>query len=191
MIEFFYDIGSPYSYLAAERLQGLEERTGAEVRWRPFLLSGVFRQVGDDPSVQLGPRRRYMVRDLGRWAARIGVPLNFPDSFPVNTLDAMRVLVRTERAKRPERSMSLFRALWGEGRDLSNPETLRNLVGEEGLALGAGVEAMERLEQTTEEAVARGAFGSPSFFVGRKLFFGNDRMDFLEAAILAQKEGDS
>jgi 2-hydroxychromene-2-carboxylate isomerase len=190
MIEFFYDIGSPYSYLAAERLQGLEERTGTEVRWRPFLLSGVFRQVGDDPSVQLGPRRRYMVRDLGRWADRIGVPLNFPDSFPVNTLDAMRVLVRTERARRSVLSRLLFRALWGEGRDLSNPDTLRGLVGEAALSLGSEVEAMERLEQTTEEAVARGAFGSPSFFVGRKLFFGNDRMDFLEAALLAQGDDE-
>jgi len=191
MIEFFYDVGSPYSYLAAERLQGLEERTGAEVRWRPFLLSGVFRQVGDDPSVQLGPRRRYMVRDLGRWADRIGVPLNFPDSFPVNTLDAMQVLVQTEKARRPELSRLLFRALWGEGRDLSNQQTLRNLVGEEAMERGSGVDSMERLERITEEAVARGAFGSPSFFVGRKLFFGNDRMDFLEAAVLSLREGGS
>jgi 2-hydroxychromene-2-carboxylate isomerase len=119
------------------------------------------------------------------------VPLNFPDSFPVNTLDAMRVLVRTEKARRPTLSRLLFRALWGEGRDLSNPETLRGLVGEAALSLGAEVDAMERLEQTTEEAVARGAFGSPCFFVGRKLFFGNDRMDFLEEAVLSQREETS
>ena len=132
-----------------------------------------------------------MVRDLGRWADRIGVPLHFPDSFPVNTLDAMRVLVCVGKAERPALSRLLFRALWGEGRDLSSQEILQEIVGKEALVMGARVESMERLEKTTEEAVARGAFGSPSFFVGRKLFFGNDRLGFLEEAVVGQKEEGS
>jgi len=99
----------------------------------------------------------------------------------------MRVLALTERSERAALSKRLFRAVWSDGQDLSNRSVLRDLVGEEGLEKGAMLDAMEHLEKTTEEAVARGAFGSPSFFVGRELFFGNDRIDFLEAVVMANK----
>ncbi|MEE2751853.1 MAG: 2-hydroxychromene-2-carboxylate isomerase [Myxococcota bacterium] len=183
MIEFFYDIGSPYSYLASERIEALAERTGTQVWWRPFLLSGVFREVGADLGMSLGPQQRNMVRDLGRWAQRMGVSLRFPEVFPVPTTDAMRLVVLAPRAERAELSHVLFRALWGEGRDLSDPSVLQDLLGDERANQVAQSEADLKLERITQEAIARGAFGSPSFFVGDELFFGNDRMDFLEEAL--------
>lgn len=189
MIEFFYDIGSPYSYLASERIEALAERTGARVWWRPFLLKGVFREVGADLGVKLGPQQRYMVRDLGRWADKLGVPLKFPKEFPVDTTDAMRVLVLAPREERSGLSHLLFRALWGEGREVSDKEVLKDLVGEERFSWLDDGNAHVKLERATQEAIARGAFGSPSFFVGRELIFGNDRLDFLEDVVVQSVAG--
>jgi len=183
MIEFFYDIGSPYSYLASERIEALAERTDTQVWWRPFLLSGVFREVGADLGVSLGPQQRNMVRDLGRWSQRMGLSLRFPKVFPVPTADAMRILVLAPRPERAALSHVLFRALWGEGHDISDRSVLQELLGKERIAQLEQSEADLKLERITQEAIARGAFGSPSFFVGDQLFFGNDRMDFLEEAL--------
>jgi len=189
MIEFFYDIGSPYSYLASERIEALAQRASSEVWWRPFLLTGVFREVGADLGVRLGPQQRYMVRDLGRWAQRLGVTLKFPSVFPVDTADAMRILVLAPRSERASLSHLLFRALWGEGLQISDREVLGNVVGEERLAWLSDDGADLKLERITQEAIARGAFGSPSFFLGNELFFGNDRLDFLEEAVERSSAG--
>lgn len=189
MIEFFYDIGSPYSYLASERIEALAERTNTQVWWRPFLLSGVFREVGADLGVSLGPQQRNMVRDLGRWAQRMGIALRFPKVFPVPTADAMRILVLAPRSERANLSHLLFRGLWGEGLDISDPSVLQDVVGKERMLQLEQSEADLKLERITQEAIARGAFGSPSFFVGDELFFGNDRLDFLEEALQRSSTG--
>ncbi|AKF09286.1 2-hydroxychromene-2-carboxylate isomerase [Sandaracinus amylolyticus] len=190
VIEFFFDVGSPYTYLAATQVTAIEARTGVRVRHRPFLLGGVFKATGNTPPAQVASRGRWMVQDLGRWAAKYGVPFAIASRFPLNTLATQRVLAAAERtggeAAVRALALPLFRAFWVEDRDVSSPAVLvevANACGLDGTMLVESAnapETKELLRASTEEAVARGAFGAPSFFVGDQLFFGNDRIGHLE-----------
>jgi len=182
-IEFFFDISSPYSYLAATQIDGVGARLGVPVTWRPFLLGGVFKAVGNQPPATLPARGRYMLADLHRWAAAYEVPFSFPSTFPMNTLLAMRALTALEPAQRPDATLALYRAYWGDDRDLTRPEVLADIIGEMPVARAVTPEVKGALRATTEEAVARGAFGAPTIFVGDKMFFGNDRLHFVVAAV--------
>ena len=185
-IDFFYDIGSPYSYLAATQVPRLAERTGAAVVWRPFLLGGVFKAAGNDMPARVPAKARWMLEDLSRWAKHYGVPFVFPPFFPPNTVRAMRACVAASRHGRvAEVSLALFRAYWCEGHDPSGEAAIRAAAEGAGLDGGALFAATDDpavkdgLRAATEEAVARGAFGAPSFFVGDALFWGNDRIELL------------
>ncbi len=182
-VEFFYDINSPYSYLAATQIAALSERTGHDVQWRPFLLGGVFRATGNQPPAALPARGAWMLKDLYRWAAMYDVPFSFPSKFPMNSLLAMRALTSIDPATLPDRSLAMFRAYWVDDKDLESPEVVASLLGSEAVAAAANQEAKDRLRASSDEAVARGAFGAPTFFVGDEMWFGNDRIPQLEHAL--------
>lgn len=181
-IEFFFDIASPYSYLASTQVDALAARVGVPVRWRPFLLGGVFRAVGNQPPVALAARQPYLLKDLTRWAAHYGVPFDFPSFFPVNSLVPMRALAGLPEAAVPAAAAALFEAHWALGRDPSDAAVLSELIGAEAVARASDGTVKAALRETTDEAVQRGAFGAPTFFVGDEMFFGNDRLHFVEAA---------
>lgn len=186
--EFFYDFTSPYSYLASTRVPDLSARTGAEARWRPFLLGGVLKAVGSSAPIENPAKARYMLADLERWSRRLGVTLRWPATFPVPTILALRCALAADRqGKVVSFSQAAFRAVWVDGRDLALPETVAALgdeVGLDGKALVASApDHKAALIQQTQEAIDRGAFGAPTFFVGGEMFLGNDRMDFLEEAL--------
>jgi 2-hydroxychromene-2-carboxylate isomerase len=196
-LEFFYDYGSPYSYLADSRLPELAERTGAEVRYRPMLLGGVFKATGNhSPAVQpCEAKRTHGFLDLRRWVAHLGVPFRVNPHFPVNTLLLMRTAVAAQRAGvfHPFHC-SVYPAFWAEGENLGEPEVIGRVLEKAGLDARALLEATgdpavkAELRATTEEAVARGVFGAPTFFVEDEMFFGNDRLDFVERAIARRGE---
>ena len=191
-IEFFFDVGSPYSYLAATQVPALAERTGAEVRWRPFLLGGVFKAAGNDMPARVPAKARWMLADLAANAAHLGVPFRMNSHFPVSTLAAQRALVAAESQFGPEVvptfAMVLFRAMWVEDRDVSVGDELAACAAEAGLEVARltphvqSDETKARLKEITEEAVSRGAFGAPTFFVGQQMFFGHDRLFLVEEA---------
>lgn len=196
-VELFFDVGSPYSYLAATQVAGLEERTGVEVRFRPFLLGGVFKESGNEMPARVASKARWMLGDLSRWAARYGVPFRMSSHFPINTLTAQRALTAAERLfgeDAMERlAMGLFRAIWVEDRDVSSGDELAFAVNAAGLdakALGAAIgdpAVKDDLRRATAEAVERGAFGAPTFFVGDAMFWGNDRLPLLEDHLRAMQ----
>lgn len=198
-VELFFDVGSPYSYLAATQVPALRERTGARVSFRPFLLGGVFKEVGNAPPGGLAPKARWMLSDLTRWAARYGVPFRMSSHFPTNTLGAQRALLAAERLFGEEAmerlAMALFAAMWAEDRDLGSGEELARCAAEAGIDGAALAEAVgdpavkEALKATTAEAVRRGAFGAPTFFVGDAMFWGNDRLPLLEDELRALSGG--
>jgi len=198
-LEFFFDYGSPYSYLANSRLPALIERTGADLHYRPMLLGGVFKATGNS-SPALEPceaKRSYGALELRRWVAHLGVPFRGNPHFPINTLLLMRTAVAAQHLDVFEPfHRVVYPAFWAEGENLGEPEVVARVVEKAGLDAHALLEAAAdaavkaELRATTEEGVARGAFGAPTFFVGDEMFFGNDRLDFVERALLDPGERD-
>lgn len=190
-LEFFFDYASPYSYLACQQVEAVAQRTGAELRWRPFLLGAVFKATGNVPPVNNAHKATYLFKDLTDWARHLGLPeFRIPDSFPINSLKANRLgLVAAEQGRIASFSHAAFRAAFAEGKDLSDPQVLEELARAAGLDPAAALaqldnqEIKDALRRNTEEAVGRGAFGAPTFFVGDEMFFGNDRLIFVEQAL--------
>ena len=178
-VEFFYDVASPYSFLAAIQMPRLAEK--ANVVWRPFLIGGVFKAVNNVMPASVPAKGKYMFTDLKRLFAYYNEPFRFPSRFPTNSLLAMRCLAALPDADRPDASLKLFRAYWGGAdADLSQADVLAELLGADVLAQASDEQVKATLKANTDDAVARGAFGAPTLFVGDKMYFGADRMFLLE-----------
>ena len=191
-LEFLFDVGSPTTYLAHKRLPDLIARTGAEVVYVPVLLGGIFKATGNASPVMVPAKGAYMGADMARFARKFGVPLNMNPYFPINTITMMRMAggVVGEEAF-PRLVDALFDAMWQGRRNMGDPEVLASVLSGAGLdpaallAIADSPEAKDRLKANTEGAVARGAFGAPTFFVEDEMFFGQDRLDFIEEALTA------
>ncbi|PWB34104.1 disulfide bond formation protein DsbA [Pseudomonas sp. SDI] len=191
-VECFFDLGSPASYLAWTQLPSLCARHGATLQWRPMLLGGVFQATGNASPAAVPAKARYSLVDLQRYAVRYGVPLNFSRFFPINTLTLMRGAMGYQ-LKQPQRFeaylKALFNGIWVEQQNLGDPQVLASVLAaagfspEEFVALVADVEVKQALKAATAEAVARGVFGAPTCFVAGEMFFGQDRLEFVEAAM--------
>lgn len=193
-IDFYYDVGSPYSYLAAQRIGDLAERTGRPVRWRAFLLGGVFK-LAENTSPAASPRKAaWVLTDLEREAARIGVPFSFHPDFPINSLHLQRACLAAER-RDPDLgeavARELFRAVWVDNvaqMDVSGFAAAVTRAGVDAAELFATAQEpsnKEALKAATSEAVSRGCFGAPSFLVDGALFWGHDRIEQLIAHLEA------
>lgn len=189
-LEFFYDFVSPYSYLAATRVEAEVARVGGTVRFRPFLLGGVFNATGNRAPMDTAAKARHMATDLGRWARRLGVPFAWPSKFPVLTVLPLRAAFAAEKAGQlVPFTHAVFHAFWAEGRDISDGAVVAEAAtraGLDGAALVAEAPAYkDALKAQTQEAIDRGAYGAPAFFVGQEMFIGNDRLDFALEALAA------
>jgi 2-hydroxychromene-2-carboxylate isomerase len=194
-VEFFFDFGSPASYLAWTQLPAICKAAGATLAYRPMLLGGVFQATGNASPVTVPAKGRYMLADLARFALRYGVPLRFNPHFPINTLTLMRGAVglqMREPARFDAYVTAVFNAMWVDGLHMGDPAVVAEVLGRAGfdaralLELTADPAVKDALKSATEEAVRRGAFGAPTMFVGDQMFFGQDRLDFVRDA-LAQR----
>jgi 2-hydroxychromene-2-carboxylate isomerase len=187
--EFFFDYSSPYTYLASTQVQALAARAGAEARYRPMLLGGLFKAIGT-PMVPVAtfsePKRRYIAQDLVDSAAYLGVPFRWSSRFPIRTVAPLRLTIAAGTP--PSLVDAIFHACWAEDRDISSPEVLRAILDEVGLDPGLLDRAQEpeikqALTTATSEAVAAGVCGAPSFLVRSHLFWGQDRLDLVEKTL--------
>lgn len=192
-VEFYFDFGSPTTYLAWTQLPALCAETGATLVYRPMLLGGVFQATGNASPVTIPSKGRFMMQDLKRFAQRYQVPMQFNPHFPINTLTLMRVATGVQM-RQPERFddlvSSIFIAIWVDALNMGDPAVVAKVLAGAGfdaqelLVLTADPEVKETLKATTESAVKRGVFGAPSMFVSDELFFGQDRLDFVREALL-------
>jgi 2-hydroxychromene-2-carboxylate isomerase len=192
-VDFFFDFVSPYTYLAQTQLPALKTRSGATFRLWPMHLLNLMKRVGNSPTTVLcANKMKYATADIGRWVARYGVPFQFnPHVFAADQSLALRAaLVAQDQGVEDAYNRAVFSAFWAEGADVNDGARLAEGLNAGGLDGSALLETAnearygERLAQNTETAAERGVFGSPTFIVGEDLFFGNDRLEFLQQRLL-------
>lgn len=191
-VEFYFDYTSPTAYLAWTQLPMIARRTGATIIWKPMFLGGVMQGTGNQPPGMFPPRGKWMSIDLPRWAKRYGVPFAFNAHFPVMTLPVLRITAGLEGSdKYLPWIEAVFTALWVEGKNAADPAVIAELAAKIGLDGGTASQMAadpankDKIRATTEEAIARGAFGAPTFFVGDEFYFGQDRLSFIEEELSA------
>jgi 2-hydroxychromene-2-carboxylate isomerase len=198
-VEFHFDFGSPNAYLAHLVVPAIEKRTGVAFTYVPVLLGGVFKATGNvSPAVSLrGIKNKpaYEALETRRFLAKHGIA-RFAHNpfFPVNTLQIMRGAVAAKRLGCFERYVDdVYRHMWAEPKKMDDPAVIRAALAESGLPadrlieLTADPSVKQELLENTERSVARGTFGSPTFFVGDEIFFGKDRLREVEEQIEAQQ----
>jgi 2-hydroxychromene-2-carboxylate isomerase len=190
-IEFLFDYGSPFSYLANLQIEGLAKRHSASVIYTPILLGAVLKATGNASPMAVPAKGHYMASELRRWSARYGVAFKpNPHGFLSNTLRLMRGAVAAQKtACFSLYHPAIFRAIWAEAQNLGDDAVLRKVLEKVGISAGElmaeaeGQVVKDQLRQNTDRAVERGVFGAPMFFVGNEMFWGNDRFDFVEEAL--------
>jgi 2-hydroxychromene-2-carboxylate isomerase len=185
---FHYDVVCPWAYLASTRVAALAEATGANLVWKPVLLGGLFRhhQAPQRPAeVMSPPRARIGQLDLFRWAERLGVPLDFPPEHPRRSVEAMRLILAAPEEVRPALTADLYRAYWADREDIADRAVLAPIAARHGVDLAKIDDPAVRqaLFDVTAEAANRGIWGVPTFVVGDRLWWGIDRMPFVEEAL--------
>ena len=189
-VEFFYDYASPYSYLADCRLPQIAAYHRATIVYRPAILGVLVVESGNQPPPTVPAKMKYLNADTRRWADRLNVSFVPNPSFPVRSITLMRAaLVAQDNGVFPAFHTAMWRAMWTEQANLADPAVIGDTLTRAGLDAqtimrGTADDAVKaRLKANCDAALARGAFGMPTFFVGDEMFFGNDRLDFVEAAL--------
>lgn len=196
-LDFYFDCSSPWTYLAFHAIQPLATEMAAEIVWKPILVGGVFNAVNQtvyESRAKPNPRKQaYMLQDLAAWAKLYGLGIVFPPKvFPVNSVKCMRgAFVALDEGKLVPYATAAFEAYWGNDLDIAQEAVLADVATHAGLErqrFFSGIETdscKARLRTNTDELIARGGFGSPTIFVGDQMFFGNDRMPLIRAALEA------
>lgn len=191
-IDFYFDFSSSYSYIGQHRLQELADNHNREVRWRPVALGAIFKSLGTGPHSPETPKGSYVWKDVERSAADAGLPYHWPEPFPFNSLSAARIyyyIAETDESKAIEWARAVFDSSFGRGKDCSDPAELTKIAGK--LVLDAADlldacnrdEVKQKLKDATAEAMQKGVFGAPTFFVGGDMYWGADRIDQMDRSL--------
>lgn len=190
--DFYFDFGSPATYLAFTQLPKLQAATSSTVIYKPMLLGAVFQATGNSSPATIPAKGQYTFADFSRYAKRYGVPLKRNPNFPINTLMLMRGAVGMQRTK-PEQFLAycdaVFKAIWVDSLNMNDPAIVGKALLDKGfdptalVALCGEQATKDALKAATEEAISRGVFGAPTFFVGDQMFWGQDRMDWVQEAL--------
>ncbi|EEY95729.1 2-hydroxychromene-2-carboxylate isomerase [Acinetobacter johnsonii] len=191
-VEFYFDLGSPYSYLAYYRLLQMAERQEIQIVYKPILLGGVFKATGNRSPIEIPVKGAYSILDMQRWAEYYHIPMQMNPHFPMNTLTLMRILtgVQLLHLEKFEQVLKLlFDAMFGTPQNLNEPAVLAEVLKPSGfsvediMSMVQSEVVKQKLITETEQAIQRGIFGAPTFFVGDEMYWGQDRLHFVEQAL--------
>ena len=191
-VEFYFDLGSPYSYLAYYRLLQIAEQQEIQVVYKPILLGGVFKATGNRSPIEIPVKGAYSILDMQRWAEYYHIPMQMNPHFPMNTLTLMRILtgVQLLHLEKFEQVLKLlFDAMFGTPQNLNEPTVLAEVLKPSGFSVEDIMSMVQsdvvkqKLITETEQAIQRGIFGAPTFFVGDEMYWGQDRLHFVEQAL--------
>lgn len=191
-VEFYFDLGSPYSYLAYYRLLQIAEQQEIQVVYKPILLGGVFKATGNRSPIEIPVKGAYSILDMQRWAEYYHIPMQMNPHFPMNTLTLMRILtgVQLLHLEKFEQVLKLlFDAMFGTPQNLNEPTVLAEVLKPSGFSVEDIMSMVQsdvvkqKLITETEQAILRGIFGAPTFFVGDEMYWGQDRLHFVEQAL--------
>ena len=191
-IEFYFDLGSPYSYIGFHRIQKIAADRHANILWKPMLLGGVFKATGNSSPMIVPAKAQYAMKDLKRWSKLWQIPMQMNPYFPINTLQLMR-LVTAVQIYQPEQFLreltGVFHAMFGEPRNLNDLQEFKKMLTDLDLDVQQVQDWLEdeqvkqQLKSVTEEAVQRGVFGAPTWFSQNEMYWGIDHLHFLEHAL--------
>ncbi|QYA54020.1 2-hydroxychromene-2-carboxylate isomerase [Acinetobacter johnsonii] len=191
-VEFYFDLGSPYSYLAYYRLLQMAEQQEIQIVYKPILLGGVFKATGNRSPIEIPVKGVYSILDMQRWAEYYQIPMQMNPHFPMNTLTLMRILtgVQLLHLEKFEQVLKLlFDAMFGTPQNLNEPTVLAEVLKPSGFSVEDIMSMVQsdvvkqKLITETEQAILRGIFGAPTFFVGDEMYWGQDRLHFVEQAL--------
>ena len=204
-VDFYFDFSSTNSYFAAFMLPEICARNDARVNWLPTHFAALFRGTGFDVMAMTPRKARYLWRDHARYAELTGLPFKRPSRFPIKTATALRAVLAAghtptlddggesrERAMR-QISQAVMRAYWELDEDISDRGALASIASRAGfdgprvIDLADSKSAREELAAVTDTAIARGVFGAPTFFVGDEMYWGKDRLDFVERSLKSKQ----
>ena len=191
-VECYFDLGSPYSYLAYYRLLQMAEQQEIQIVYKPILLGGVFKATGNRSPIEIPVKGAYSILDMQRWAEYYQIPMQMNPHFPMNTLTLMRILtgVQLLHLEKFEQVLKLlFDAMFGTPQNLNEPTVLAEVLKPSGfsvediMSMVQSEVVKQKLITETEQAIQRGIFGAPTFFVGDEMYWGQDRLHFVEQAL--------
>ena len=191
-VEFYFDLGSPYSYLAYYRLLQIAEQQEIQIVYKPILLGGVFKATGNRSPIEIPVKGAYSILDMQRWAEYYQIPMQMNPHFPMNTLTLMRILtgVQLLHLEKFEQVLKLlFDAMFGTPQNLNEPTVLAEVLKPSGfsvediMSMVQSEVVKQKLITETEQAIQRGIFGAPTFFVGDEMYWGLDRLHFVQQAL--------
>jgi 2-hydroxychromene-2-carboxylate isomerase len=194
-IDYYASLNSPWTHLGAARIEALAAKHGASLRIWPVDFGTIFAGSGGLPLPKRSPQRQaYRLQELARWRDHLGIPITIqPRHFPAKELPATCCVIALRETMGDAPAIRLahrvLRALWEEERDTGDPATLAALIAEQGLdpeavmRLGAETRWVERRDADTQAALARGVFGAPSYVIGEDIFWGQDRLEFVDGRL--------
>ena len=187
-LHFYFDFGSPTAFLANARLRQLQQKYEVKINYNPVLLGGIFKATGNSSPVMVAAKGEYMLKhDLPRYARKYGVSLKFNPHFPINTLQLMRAATALHSSENFNHFVDIiFNSIWVEGLNMGDEEVVKSTLSKnnfktsEILANISSDSVKQMLITNTQRAVDRGLFGVPTIFINNEMFFGQDRLDFVE-----------
>ncbi len=191
-VEFYFDLGSPYSYIGFYRMLQIAEQNQIDIEWKPMLLGGIFKATGNSSPMMVPAKARYSMMDLKRWAKYWNIPVKMNPFFPINTLNIMRIVTAVQLYQ-PENFLKilsgLFEAMFKNPKNLNDHNEFIQVLNELGIDAAQGQawltdeNVKTQLKNVTEQAIEKGVFGAPTWFVEDEMFWGVDHLFFVENKI--------